>query len=222
MSVPEPKGPRRSSWKGDGSKNPYTNRWGWWYSVIADQMLDNPGITTKEIALALNKGESTIAAIRSTDMFREYFARRKAMLQESHDFRLREKMVKVADEGLDLITEKLRTQKSQIPMALLNEVTTGVLDRLGFSTDKSPGVQVNVQQNDNRMQIAVDASALEEARQALRASQHRRAIQGDFDHLLPRPPDVDSGGSGEGEAVEKSDAARLTGGDGGASGEGGD
>jgi hypothetical protein len=54
-----------------------SKRWRWWYSAISDYRLANPGCTVKEVALALNKGETTIGFIVASDVYKEYEAQRR-------------------------------------------------------------------------------------------------------------------------------------------------
>jgi hypothetical protein len=155
--------------------NHFAGRWSWWYPAIADWMIRNPGGTIKDCAAELNRHPNTISMIAGTDMFREYMAQRREEWRQHHDFALISKVTKVAEAGLDVLLEKLEKKKDQIPMQLVTEVAMSALDRLGYGPRREPAVAVNVQQNDNRVVVAVDANALAEAREAMRLAEARTA-----------------------------------------------
>jgi hypothetical protein len=131
-----------------------------------------------ECAKALGKHATTIAIIARSDMFKEYFARRREEWTRMHDFALIHKTTRVAEAALDLMAEKLTKQGDKIPMNLLTEVATGTLDRLGYAPKSTPPVEVNIS-NDNRkvVMVPIDAGALQEARDAIRAAEARRSIE---------------------------------------------
>lgn len=159
---------------GRTTQNPAEGRWRWWYSSIADWMIRNPDKPLRDCAKELNKAPQTIYMIVNTDLFKTYLQKRKESYASDHDFMLRSKLTDVASESLDIVLEKLKAKKDQIPMTTLVELTTGALDRLGYAPKATPAVNVNLQQNDNRTQIAVvgvTPAALEEAREALRRAE---------------------------------------------------
>jgi hypothetical protein len=156
--------------------NAYEGRWRWWYSNIADWMIRNPGGKLKDCAAELKKAENTISMITNTDLFRDYYAARKAEFARDHDFSIRNKLTQVTELALDATIEKLTKQRDKIDLPLLTDLLGSSLDRLGFAPKVSPQVQINQQIGDNRTQVvqlpgSVTALALEEARMALRAVQ---------------------------------------------------
>ena len=156
--------------------NPYNTRWRWWYSAIADWMIRNPGGTLQDCAKELGRAYGTIRMIHNTDMFQTYLDERKKEWRHAHDFSLVHKLTKVAESGLDQILETMAKKGDQIPMKMLNELTTGALDRLGYApAAATPSVQVNVNQ-DQRKQVMVAAppALLEEAREAMRIAQEKQ------------------------------------------------
>lgn len=186
--------------------NPYEGRWRPWYSSIADWMLRNPGKPLADCAAELGKGESTIAAITASDTFRTYFAQRRQQWTELHDRALTQKLTKVTEAALDSMLEQLEKKKDQIPIALVTQVATSGLDRLGFGPKVAPpSVNVNVNQTDNRVQVAVSAVDLAEARSALRLVESRRAAEGGANNIGPTEIAPSLAGQGaievEGEAA---------------------
>lgn len=164
-----------------GGSNPYQGRWRWWYSAIADWMLRNPGRPLKECAREFRKSENTIYYITGSEVFRDYFARRKAEWSRDHDFALRSKLTRVAELTLDATVEKLQSQRDKTALPVLTELLTSSLDRLGFAPQTGPQVQINQQIGDNRNQVvqlpgSVTVSALEQAREALRAAEQLRSL----------------------------------------------
>lgn len=190
MSVQEP---RTSSGNMTNPSNPYEGRWRWWYSSIADWMIRNPGGHLKDCAAELRKSENTIYYITSTDLFKDYFAQRRAEWQKDHDFTIRSRLTDVAEKALDAISEKLDKQRDKVELPLLTELLTSSLDRLGFAPATGPMVQVNQYNQDNSQKVvqlpgSVTATALDEARMALRAAQSQR--------LSPSPQSVLGAGKG--------------------------
>lgn len=153
-------------------------RWRWWYSAIADWMIANPGGTFIECGKAIGRHHNTIGQIYQTDMFQEYYRRRKEEHQRESHRVIRSKLQGVAEATLDIVLEELQKKKAQIPMQRLESLMTGTLDRLGYAPAASPTVVVN-NSPDNRQQTVVVPSltpqALEEARFALRQAEQLRA-----------------------------------------------
>lgn len=160
------------------SSNPYQGRWRGWYSAIADWQLANPGRPMAECAKSIGKHPNTIAMIVATDMYRDYFARRREEWTREHDFALINKTTRVAEKSLDLMLDKMEKQGDKIPMNIVTEVATSALDRLGYAPKTTPSVEVNVNSQDNRkvVMIPISAGALEEARDAIRAAEQARAV----------------------------------------------
>jgi hypothetical protein len=182
------------------------NKPGWrpWYPAIADWMLRNPGAPLSECAKALGKHPQTVNIIARTDMFKEYFARRREEWTQMHDFALVAKTTKVAERALDLMADKLEKQGDKIPMNLLNEVAMGTLDRLGYAP-KAPGpsVAVNVSNNDNRVvMIPIDANALQEARDAIRLAEQRRTIEHQELEVEPESAADEAQDAGDAQSIE--------------------
>lgn len=163
--------------KGSDLLNPYNGRWRQWYVDIADWMIAHPGGNMTECSKDLGRHYNTIAYITRSDIFRDYYAQRRAEYAARLDERMRDKISGVAGKTLDVILSKLDKQGDQIPMKFATELATGMLDRLGYAPT-TPGVSVNIDQRDQRVvQVAVNAAALAEARDAMRAAEEKRAIE---------------------------------------------
>jgi hypothetical protein len=102
-------------------------------------------------------------------------AQRRAMWQKEHDFAIMSKVTKVAERGLDLLLDKMEKQHDKIPMQLVTEVVVSSLDRLGYGPKAAPAVNVNV--NTGPQYLAISPAALEEARDAIRIAEQKKAQQ---------------------------------------------
>jgi hypothetical protein len=141
-------------------------------------MIQNPGGLLKDCAKRLNRSENTISLIVNTDMFKTYYAERRREWQENHDFAIRDKLTRAAEGALDIMIEKMATQKAQIPMKIVTDVATSALDRLGFAPKSEPMVSVSVDNSRSQTVViqSVSPAALEEARHALRLAEQRRSL----------------------------------------------
>lgn len=166
--------------KGWGERgNPYQGRWRNWYTFIADWIIRNPGGKAEDCAKELHKHVNTIRFIMASDMFQDYFARRKEEWQRHHDYAIINKTTAVAEAALDLMLAKIEKQGDKIPMNLITDVATSALDRLGYAPRTAPSVEVNVNAVDNRkvVMVPISSEALVEARDAIRAAEVRRQIE---------------------------------------------
>lgn len=169
--------------------NPYEHRWRWWYTAIADWMIRNPGGTLGDCAKELDRHYTTICMIACTDMFKRYLEERKTQWREQHDFQLAGKLHEVANKGLDLMLDNMKRKGDQIPMQRLESITTTALTNLGYGQKPAtPAVVVN-NTLDARSQTMIAApvspAALEEARDALRAAERKRALDAPTFEMLP-------------------------------------
>jgi hypothetical protein len=115
--------------------------------------------------------------IMKSDMFVEYYTRRKQAFHALHDHRIKSRLTDVATESLDAILMTVKAKKDQIPLRQLTELTSSVLDRLGYGPQAAaPQVVVHTTVDQSRhLSVDVTASDLEAARMALRAAEAQRA-----------------------------------------------
>ena len=133
--------------------------WQPWYISISDWMIRNPSGDYRDCAAALNRHPITIRYIVNSDMFQEFHSQRKAKWREAHDFTIMSKMTQVATKSLDLMLDKMEKQADKIPMNLITEIMTSSLDRLGYAPDKQAGVQVNIDNRQQTMQVILSWGA---------------------------------------------------------------
>jgi len=191
--------PRPQRGHGLDPSNPYQGRWRGWYSHIADWQLSHPGGRLTDCAKDLGKAVNTITMIVNTDMYRDYFARRREELTKAHDFSIITKTTHVAERALDVMLDKLEKQADKLPMNLVTEVATSALDRLGYAPKPPASVEVNVN-TDNRkvVMVPISAGALEEARDAIRIAEQSRAAAVRALEAEPiKPSDGEVGGVAE-------------------------
>ena len=177
--------------------------WQPWYVSISDWMIRNPSGDMVDCARDLGRSAPTIRYIVNSDMFREFHARRREEWRKNHDFAIISRVTRVAERSLDLILDKMEKQADKIPMQLVTDIATASLDRLGYAPAQTPAVSVNISQNNGTqmVNVPVTAAALEEARDALRAAEQKRAIEhrefeaiaepGKGDEVVPLPIEND-------------------------------
>lgn len=154
--------------------------WQPWYISISDWMIRNPSGDMSDCARELNRHAATVRYIVNSDMFRDFHAQRRNQWRESHDFAIVSRITKVATKSLDVILDKMEKQADKIPMQLITEIATASLDRLGYAPAapaSQASVSVNIDNRSQMMSVPVTAAALEEARDALRAAEQKRAIE---------------------------------------------
>lgn len=171
-------------------KNPYENRWRWWYPAIADAMLRNPDYSQEKIARELGKTPVTISMIVNTDLFRDYFAQRRKDWERTHDASLVQKTMKVASSALDILAESMEKKRDSIPIGQLTQIATSALDRLGYSPNKpaAPAGGLTVNAQNAQLVMPVSADQLREAQDAIRLAQSRRVAP---IPVLPEPQTVE-------------------------------
>lgn len=162
-----------------------------WYDSIIDWMFANPGGKIKACAQALDKSPVTIGLIVRSDLFRARYAQRRARFSEELDHRLVGKLARVAELGLDSIAEALEKKRDQVPLPILNDITSRAMDRLGYgSRAESAGASVHVQVNNQSVEV-VSASALEKARSHLRTLEQAKLVEGRSEALPLAGPRVE-------------------------------
>lgn len=144
-----------------------------WYDAIIDDMFAHPGTSLKETAARLGRSPVTVGLIVRSDLFKARYAQRREAFASELDMRLAGKLAKVAETALDLTQEVLNKKRDSVPLPLLNEITKGALDRLGYGPSRSESAQtVSVTVNNQQAVSAqVSPDALARARENLRLLQ---------------------------------------------------
>jgi hypothetical protein len=163
-----------------------------WYFTLADWMLANPGRPVKEASHVnggpLHAAVQTLYAISQTDMFRAHLTQRQEAMRRNLDFGLVHKTLEMADLTSDLILQKMKEKRTQIPLKDLMALNGAVMDRLGYGPKAAPTVVV--QNNDQRTQVAVTPAHLEAARALIRRVETQATAPLQLEHIEEDPVDV--------------------------------
>lgn len=156
-------------------------RFRYWHTAIIDDMIAFPTDTPKARAERLGYHPFTIASLIRSDMFQEALKARRKHFERLLDESLVQKALKVANQGLDVLSEQLTKKRDNLPFAEVAETTTSVLEMLGYGPKKGGGATVVVNNNtgDGTQQVAVTASAetIASARGKLRQLEQQNAEQ---------------------------------------------
>lgn len=152
------------------------NRWRWWYSRLVDWMIENPGRPICEAARTnggpFDATPTYLQLITRSDLFRAHYDKRAAELRDGQTAAILASTHKLVSKTTEFMLEHLEKKRDAVPIEVLHDIRTSALEQLGFGRKDAPLVQVN---NVSRVQIAVDASALLEAREALRTAERLRS-----------------------------------------------
>lgn len=133
-----------------------------WHYRLLDMIIENPGISYRELGAMLRKHPEYVGRIVRSDLFQEQLSRRRRDLEDAQTNRIQGKLEEVAEKGLDTILETMNTKGSKIPFREQVDATRTVLDKLGYGVQPtaptSPAQQNNVVVN-------VDADILRAARE---------------------------------------------------------
>lgn len=150
----------------------------WWHDAIIDYMLTHPGAPLKELALEFKRSISHISIIINTDMFKARFEQRRQSLNQALGQSVQQKMLGALDLALEVVTEQMKTKRTQLPFKDVAAFTNSTLERLGYgSKATAPSVVVN----NGPQQVTITSSDLEEARQLLRRSEAAKLVE----HSIP-------------------------------------
>jgi hypothetical protein len=176
------------------------SRWRWWYESISDWMIANPGGRLYECAAYLQKSPNTISVIVNSNAFKDFHALRRREWRERHDETIISKTTEVAEMGLDLILDRMKSKRDQIPLSTLKEVTGDALQRLGYTSAPPPGAAgVNV--TGNATFVTVSAQDLAEARAVVRQQEQKRLLPPIRDPSQLPPQGHDREAEHEGEVL---------------------
>jgi len=117
----------------------------WWHDAIIDQMLANPHLTKREIAVILGKTPQFIYRVTGSDLFQARYAARRAEYEAALGVDLVAKVNRVAAKSLDLILEQLESKGTITPIGQLESLADKTLSRLGYGQRRAdPPPVVNV------------------------------------------------------------------------------
>src|SRR5262245_58156478 len=116
----------------------------WWHEAIIDDMLVNPGDSLTNRAKRLGYTPAYLSTLMNSDMFKAVYAKRRAAFNSALDEGIQNKVRQTADKALDMVMQVLDKKRDSIPFPALADFTDRTLERLGYGSKQSSGVQVNV------------------------------------------------------------------------------
>lgn len=157
---------------------PQTKRKHWWFELL-DFLVANPDKNLRHATAHVRRSYPTILSVYNSDLFQEMLVQRRTQMSRALDVAIHEKSVNIAMQGLDIISNKLKTKQDAIPLSELTSVTESALSRLGYGAQKNtpPATIVNV---NNGQQVVAPCSptALRDARAALQGLERQNARVG--------------------------------------------
>lgn len=153
------------------------------YDVIIDDILTHPDTSLADTARRLGRSASTISLVARSDFFRARWHQRREKFNEDLSFRLQTKMAAVAEKSLDTTLAVLKKKGDNIPLPVLTELNSSILDRLGYgvrpSASPTLAVQINNSQNGSAPTPAqATPDGLAKARDYLRMLEEANASSG--------------------------------------------
>lgn len=143
------------------------------YEAIVDLMLTHPEWRNTDIAKHLNYSLAWLSVITGTDMFKAYYASRRAAFNQAVNERISGKLSEATEEALDSLIEGIKTKGAAMTVIERKEVADTLLQRLGYGVKTGPTVVNNVNAVAETV-VAVDRDVLVQARQSLRAVEELR------------------------------------------------
>jgi hypothetical protein len=175
----------------------------WWHDAIIDEMLENPGLTKKEIAFKLRATPTFIYMITNSDLFAARWEQRRGERTRTIEAGLTDKLNRTVNSTLDRILEQIEDQGRQIPLGQLESLADKTLGRLGYGPKPvartDPSV-VNVHAPAGAVQVILPATHEE-------LSDARRLIAQNEARLASEPERLGALASGARLSVESSRAA---------------
>lgn len=140
------------------------------HDAIMDFMLANPVLRMREVAAHFGVSQSWLSIIVHSDAFQEQLRAKQEKLFGATVLPLREQVLGLAALAVDKLSEAVESADPQGDREYVADVTEMALKAAGMGPSKLPGTPV-VQQNQQNNYYMVDAEALAEARERMRALQ---------------------------------------------------
>ncbi len=103
-----------------------------WHEAVVDWMLENPVHSIKDRAEAFEVSYSYMAIICTSDVFKEYFARRRELHNAQVSKTITERAEGVASVALDVLQERIDAERETIGLNTVIETSNMALRALGF------------------------------------------------------------------------------------------
>lgn len=117
----------------------------WWHEAIIDDMLQHPLDTLQERGARLGYSAQGLKMIINSDLFQAAYKARRERYSQIIEFSLAERMGRVAEKGLEILTEQLEKKRDSLPFGAVAETTLSIVEKLGFGAKPAPSsvVQIN-------------------------------------------------------------------------------
>ncbi len=119
------------------------------HHAIMDYMLANPVARMPEIAEHFKVSPAWLSTVRNSDLFKARFAERRKLMDEDHSNRISQKMMDLAEKGIDKLTDIIEDDEQDGRLKL--DASKMALESLGFlgkgaqaPAPTQPAVQVNI------------------------------------------------------------------------------
>jgi hypothetical protein len=145
-----------------------------WHRKLADWLLENgtgPG-WNKKASEAFGVSPAWISTVVHSDAFQDHYQRLRAELDSLSVFSTHERLRGTLDQTIDIVQERLETQRETIPLGQLLDA----VDILGKRTGLGEKTQVDNHSVQNNI-LVVSAEALEESRKRMRGASPLRVIE---------------------------------------------
>lgn len=152
------------------SKKPTLKRVRVKHDAIMDFMLANPVLRMREVAEHFGVSQSWLSTVVHSDAFQEQLRAKQEKLFGATVLPLREQVLGLAALAVDKLSEAVESADPEGDREYVADVTEMALKAAGMGPSKLPGTPV-VQQNQQNNYYMVDAEALAEARERMRALQ---------------------------------------------------
>jgi CHAD domain-containing protein len=150
-----------------------TRKMRWWYEALADYMIANPKAKQNDMALYFDRGVATISTILNSDSFKAYMRQRRDEHAKTLDSDVRNKLLTLTGDVLDIMIDKVDKKRDTLPIADLQRTADMTLKALGFTAPQGPSVVVNNPTQHTTVVVPVSLEDLQQAQAALRNSQNR-------------------------------------------------
>ena len=143
-----------------------------WHESLIDLILLHPDKNMKQLAVILDRTPQSIYYVYGSDLFQAQLAARRRDLNDNLSAGISEKMLRVGNQALDIMLDRLTTQRDTLPLSGVSEIADQTLSKLGYGGKYNGGQ--NLEQTNVNVVVAVDRSTLEEARSRLREVENRQ------------------------------------------------
>lgn len=136
------------------------------HNEIMDYLMSNPSVKLGDAAKFFGVTGPWLSTIIHSDAFQELLKAKQDMAFHSTVLPMREKMLAVAHQALDKLADMLPMETE---VRTVNDVTEGMLDRLGFGAKPINGNNLTINQQNNFVVPNANAAEIAAAREMLQA-----------------------------------------------------